>query len=480
MLHFYEGQVRKFVTQFIRVLSNFSIEMGKGKNGEVNLRQVPVIYGDMTRQVANIIKNNSENFLQSAPRIAAYISGLEYDRDRMQNPYHIEKQHLKERHYDETTKQYTNKLGAGYTIQKVMPSPFRLNVTADIFSTNTDMKLQILEQILYLFNPDFEIQKTDNYIDWTSLSYIELTGITFSSRTIPVGADTEIDVATMQFSMPIWLSPPVKVSKLGVIQKIIMSIYDDEGTGAMNKGLIDGSLISRSYITPKQYHVLLTGNQLRLLGTTGTNAKTGGDGFHTNVDHGNKLDPFVTYGPPLNWHTILNQYGKITNGVSQIKLQTPEGKEIVGTIATSTLDDSILMFNIDSDTIPANTPALPNVTKIVNPLTFDPGASVANGTRYLLVDNLGDSTTAWGDIEASTNDIIQYNSSTSKWSVVFDASNPDSTQHYITNLHTGIQYKWNGIEWLKSYEGVYVAGKWTMVLDGGSTPYDASTDVNNP
>ena len=57
MLHFYEGQVRKFVTQFIRVLSNFSIEMGKGKNGEVNLRQVPVIYGDMTRQVANIIKN---------------------------------------------------------------------------------------------------------------------------------------------------------------------------------------------------------------------------------------------------------------------------------------------------------------------------------------------------------------------------------------------------------------------------------------
>ena len=175
MLHFYEGQIRKFVTQFIRVLSNFSIEVGKGKDNEIKLRQVPVIYGDMTRQVANIIKNNSENFLQSAPRIAAYISGLEYDRERMQNPYHIEKQHLKERAFDETTKQYTEKLGAGYTIEKVMPSPFRLNVTADIFSTNTDMKLQIMEQILYLFNPDFEIQKTDHYIDWTSLSYIELT-----------------------------------------------------------------------------------------------------------------------------------------------------------------------------------------------------------------------------------------------------------------------------------------------------------------
>ena len=478
MLHFYEGQIRKFVTQFIRVLSNFSIEVGKGKDNQIQLRQVPVIYGDMTRQVANIIKNNSENFLQSAPRIAAYISGLEYDRERMQNPYHIEKQHLKERYYDTTTKQYTDKLGAGYTIEKVMPSPFRLNVTADIFSTNTDMKLQIMEQILYLFNPDFEIQKTDNYIDWTSLSYIELTGVNFSSRTIPVGADTEIDVATMQFSMPIWLSPPVKVSKLGVIQKIIMSIYDDDG--GINKGLIDGSLISKSYITPKQYHVLLTGSQLRLLGTTGNKTGTGGDGFHTNVDHGNALDPFTTYGPALNWKTILNQYGKITNGVSQIKLQTPEGKEIVGTIAESGLDDSILLFNIDTDTIPSNTSSLPTVNKIVNPLTFDPGSSVANGTRYLLIDNLGDSTTAWGDIEASVNDIIQYNSSTSKWSVVFDASDPDSTQHYVTNLNTGIQYKWNGIEWLKSYEGVYLAGNWTMVLDGGSGQYDPSTDVPNP
>jgi hypothetical protein len=186
----------------------------------------------------------------SAPQIAAYITGLEYDRERMQNPYHIEKQHLRERDVD-ADGNYTNTLGAGYTIEKVMPSPFRLTVAADIFTTNTDMKLQIMEQILYLFNPDFEIQKSDNYIDWTSLSYIELTGTTFSSRTIPIGAETEIDVAQMTFSMPIWLSPPVKVSRLGVIQKIIMSIYDDNGN--MSKGLIDGDLITRSYITPNNF-----------------------------------------------------------------------------------------------------------------------------------------------------------------------------------------------------------------------------------
>jgi hypothetical protein len=119
MLHFYEGQIRKFLTQFIRILSDFSVETGKGKDDQVTLRGVPVVYGDMTRQVANIIRQNSENALQYAPRIAAYITSLDYDRERMQNPYHIEKQHLKERHYDETTKQYTNKLGEGITFSTV-------------------------------------------------------------------------------------------------------------------------------------------------------------------------------------------------------------------------------------------------------------------------------------------------------------------------------------------------------------------------
>ena len=468
MLHFYEGQVRKFLTQFIRILSNFSVETGKAKDGQINLRAVPVVYGDPTRQVANIIRNNSENALNYAPKIAAYVRELNYDRERMQNPYHIEKQHLRERDVD-SDGNYTNQLGAGYTIEKVMPSPFRLEVTADIFSSNTDQKLQILEQILYLFNPDFEIQKTDNYIDWTSLSYVELTGITFSSRTIPVGADTEIDVASMTFSMPIWLSPPVKVKKLGGVQKIIMSIYDDDG--GIAKGLIDGELASRSFITPNNFGLLVTGNQLRLLGTTGVNVKSGGDGFQTGArDPGTVVDDaFETFGPPLNWKLILDQYGKVINGTSQIRLQQPNGNQVIGTIATTTLDDTILLYTIDGDTIPSNT--LTAVKKIINPATFDPGTPV-NGDRYLVINDVGDSTASfqsstWGTLVAKVGDIIEYNSATSKWNIAFDASDPDSTQHYVTNLNTGIQYRFNGTEWVKSYEGVYTQGNWSIVLDGG-------------
>jgi len=489
VLHFYEGQIRKFLTQFIRILSNFSVETGKGKDDAITLRAVPVVYGDPTRQVANIIRNNSENTLQYAPRIAAYVRELNYDRERMQNPYHIEKQHLKERDVlaDGT---YSDKLGAGYTIEKVMPSPFRLNVTADIWSSNTDQKLQILEQILYLFNPDFEIQKSDNYIDWTSLSYVELEGIKFSSRTIPVGADTEIDIATLDFSMPIWLSPPVKVKKLGVVQKIIMSVYDDDG--GIAKGLIDGSLISRSYITPNNFGLLVTGNQLRLLGSTGTTTTstkpgigTGGSGFYTGAKDIGLADPFETFGPPVNWKVLLEQYGVIINGTSQIRLTQPNGNEIVGTLATTTLDDTILLYSIDGDTIPANT--LTAVSKIINPSTFVPVASPANATRYLVINDVGDSTATyqsatWGTLVASVGDIIEYNSTTSKWNIAFDASDPDSTQHYVTNQNTGIQYRFNGTEWVKSYEGVYTQGNWSIVIDGAYVANDNASgqDATTP
>jgi hypothetical protein len=475
MLHFYSGQVRRFLTQFMRILNNFSVETGRGKDDQIALRPVPVVYGDATRQVANIIRNNSENALNYAPKIACYIRELNYDRER------IEKQHLRERDVLEDGT-YSNKLGAGYTVEKVMPSPFRLEVTADIYSSNTDQKLQIMEQILYLFNPDFEIQKSDNYIDWTSLSYVELTGITFSSRSIPVGADTEIDVATMTFSMPIWLSPPVKVKKLGVVQKIIMSIYDDDG--GINKGLISGPLISQSFITPNNFGLLVTGNQLRLLGTTGVNVTSGGDGFQTGATEPSLADPFETFGPPVNWKVLLDQYGKVRNGTSQIRLQQPTGNEIVGTIATSSLDDTILLYTIDDDTIPANT--LTAVKKIINPTTFAPGTP-ADGDRYLIIDEIGDSTatvqsSTWGTLIASVGDIIQYNSSESRWQKVFDASNPDSTLHYVTNSNTGIQYRFTGTEWVKSYEGIYTQGNWTIVLDGGFTANDDASgqDATTP
>jgi hypothetical protein len=110
-----------------------------------------------------------------------------------------------------------------------MPVPYKLTINLDIWTSNTSQKLQLLEQVLTMFNPSLEIQSTDNYIDWTSLSVVFLEQVTWSSRTIPVGTDNPIDIATLRFSLPIYISPPAKVLKLGVIERVIASIYDAQG-----------------------------------------------------------------------------------------------------------------------------------------------------------------------------------------------------------------------------------------------------------
>ena len=184
----------------VRMLSNFSYKDGQGA-----LVKIPVLYGDLSRQVGSILKDNSELKLLNAPKITIYITTLELDRDRLSDSSFISKVNIRERAYDSTNKEYLNHQGKNYTIERLMPTPYNLSVNADIWTTNTEQKLQILEQILMLFNPSLEIQTTDNYIDWTSLSVVNLENITFSSRSIGSSTEDEIDIATIGFSTPIYI-----------------------------------------------------------------------------------------------------------------------------------------------------------------------------------------------------------------------------------------------------------------------------------
>ena len=159
MQHFYDGQIRRYTTQMMRILSNFPV-----KDGDGQVKDVPVMYGDLTRQVANIIRENSENKLPSAPRKSVYITGLELDKDRLTDATYTRNVNIRERAYDETNGEYLNQEGKAYTVERLIPTPYLMRVNADIWATNTDQKLQILEQILVLFNPSLEMQTTDNFI----------------------------------------------------------------------------------------------------------------------------------------------------------------------------------------------------------------------------------------------------------------------------------------------------------------------------
>ena len=84
---FYDSQIRRFLLQFTRMLSNFQVEYGRDEAGNVTedtLVRVPIRYGDATRQAQTIIQQNSANQMPSTPLMTYYVSALTYDRERVQ------------------------------------------------------------------------------------------------------------------------------------------------------------------------------------------------------------------------------------------------------------------------------------------------------------------------------------------------------------------------------------------------------------
>ena len=457
---FYDEQIRRFLLQYIRAFSNFQVEYGKDRNGNTTLLTVPVKYGDSTRMVSSILRENSENKIIPTPMISCYITGLEYNPERRQDPTFVDKKHIRMRKFDINTNTYNTQQGNAFTIERLMPVPYTLQMATDIWTSNTNQKLQLMEQILVLFNPALEIQSTDNYLDWTSLSYIELQQVQFSNRSVPVGVDEQIGIATLSFTVPIFLTAPAKVKKLGVINKIVASIFDDQG--GIAEGVIDGQILmgERMKFTPMNFGIIVLGNTIQILDRSETTTN--------KVDYSPLNDPPEKVGTDdVSWAALINQYGEMQPGISQIRLETGGSAEIVGTIAFHPSDPYKLLFTIQSDTIPTND--LPAVDKIINPLRSAPDAGLATaatGQRYLILNAIGDADNtdgpdAWGDLVAGANDVIEYTGN--KWEVMFDSSN-ESGIHYLTNSNTNLQYKYTGTEWVKSYEGEYRAGDWSIVI----------------
>jgi len=465
---FYDEQIRRFLLQFIRVLSNFEVQFGKDEDGTRVLQRVPVRYGDVNRQGAQILRGNSENTMANVPMISCYINGLQYDRARIQEPNFISKIGVRERKYDPDTDSYLNVQGDAFTIERMMPVPYKLTLKADIWTSNTDQKLQLLEQMLVLFNPSLEIQSTDNYVDWTSLSTVNLVDTLWTNRAIPQGIDDNIDFATLTFEIPIFISAPAKVKKLGVIERIVTGIWDMQGEFDPSLFQDVGNLITRKRISPQNYGVLYLNGQAQLLKLEDTIAESTSNIGDTTV---------TKVGTRADWPSFINLFGEIRPGVSQIRLETDEdGTEVVGTVALHPTDESLLLVTIDQDTIPTND--IRPVNAIIDPDRVGPNSGLSTptaGTRYLLTNPIGNSNNvdgadAWkgllpdsstDDLIADSNDIIEYDGD--MWRVSFDASTQTGT-HYVSNLNTNYQYKWTGSAWVRSYEGQYKEGYWSLAL----------------
>ena len=467
------------------MLSNFSYKDGQGA-----LVQIPVVYGDLSRQVGSILKDNSELKLLNAPKISVYITSLELARDRLSDSSYVSKMNIRERAYDSSNKEYLNKDGKNYTVERLMPTPYTLGVNADLWSTNTDQKLQILEQILMLFNPSLEIQTTDNYVDWTSLSVVNLDTINFSSRSIGSATEDEIDIATIGFTTPIYISPPTKVKKLGVVHTVITSIFNEQqGSVDLNTtmpellaysdtGRYGSDAISKPAVDADGNEIVDYANLTASRPDAATTIATTFNNYGLLVLNNTiKLIDFENAGT-VTWQEYVKAFPNLFQaGISQVRLLRNDfTSDIVGTVTINPLDPFSMSVNWDIDTLPTDTVIngptgdKTKIDYIVDPLKTNPTNLKKVGLRLLLLDNgIGDGSNtdgadAWKnsnntDLIASANDIVEW--SGTAWSIVFDASASTSTT-YTTNLNTGIQYKYQNNEWVLSYEGEYPHGTWRI------------------
>lgn len=385
MRHYYDGQVRRYLLQVIRLFSNFVVKYGDG-----TLVRVPVMYGDQDKQVASIISQNTENIAQGVPKIAVYISDLQLDTSRLSDSSFVGKIHVRERAFDQETGQYLPQEGDRYTVERLMPTPYRLSLKIDIWTSNLDQKLQLFEQISVLFNPSLEIQTTDNFVDWTSLTVIDLENLTFSSRTVPVGTSDAIDILTLSLGTPIYISPPAKVKRLGIITKIIANVFGGI-TGPY------GDYIEGLGTDPQASDIGVTDFLYKDITTIGD--------YDLEIDQNlaNLKSPNGSYEA---WERLTSQFeGEIQNDLSRLYLEQPGGSYIVGYITINPDSEHSVNVRWDEDSYPSNeqisSPSfrenLGSFDAIIDPFKFNPKTEYNGyvnypvGLRLLSLENIGGS-----------------------------------------------------------------------------------------
>ncbi len=453
--YWFDGQFRRISLQVARIFSNISYAIGSKKNGEYILRRVPVRYAITDRQVAHILKNSSENTMFTIPMMTIFLSNVSYARNRVQEPFHVDKVQIYEREYNEETREYGKDLGGTYTLERIMPVPYDLTYQLDIWTSNQLQKDQIVEQIIVLFNPGIQLQNSTNVFDWTALSELNLQNIVWSSRGISIGTSNEIEITTFEFSLETWISPPSILEKQKLINTVITNISEDveflreSKESGLQVYTPESDLIDRVIVTPNNHNILVEGSKIFLLNSKGNTKNSKGEVF--------------------SWRELIKMYGKFRPGISAIAINLSNNIEnwdesVIGNIEF-TDEENVLIWSIDPLTLPTNN-FLP-VKAIINPKKVWPGNGLQTptaGHRYLITEDIAPSQ-AWPNFTANKNDIIEFDGT--KWNILFNSEYQKQQDkiYYLINEYNNKQLRWDKLTgWNYAIEGVYHRGFWRILL----------------
>ena len=443
--YFYDAQIKRYLMQVVRAFSGFQYQSGSRGSVASQLNLVPCMMARRNRQAAAIQRNNSSNTLLTVPMITVDMTNFVPDRERMQYPGLVDTTFATERAIDPITGEYGTTRGNSVTVERLMPRPYLMTVQIDIWTSTMDQKHQLLEQIDTVIYPSFDIQNSDNPLDWSALTTATFKEQTWSTLSIPVGpaGENEIDVATITLEIPMWLTPPALLKRQVLIQQININI--SEGEKDSDGVLIASNKLITSVTTPGEHGIHVENGYATLLGP------------HNNLHDKN--------GNLYSWDDLLTTYSAILRASeTQIILRSglTDGCQDINGVIQPTSATNVVRWQPDPMSLPRNT--MVAVDAIIDPHKSVPGDSnlpnVRAGQRYLLLSDLGPCV-AWGEVTARNGAIIQYLNGA--WTVVFTATSHTTTE-YVVNTMSGSQLKWDvpSQSWVMAIDGTYQPGYWRL------------------
>ena len=220
---FYHGTTKKLIIAFGSVFNNIHVQRMEADGTLIKDIQVPLAYESRKKYLARLIQDSVKN--RQVPRMGFIMTGMEADYSRSVNQMN---------EYKFTQAGDTGKATIMYT-----PIPYNYNFTLDVYVDYMDDGLQIIEQILPYFQPDFNVVIEEvPALELKRDIPIELTGLTMSDEFEGDFSEQRIVNWNLDFIVKGWLYPPVREQEIVESVEVTYSTPDilDEENEPLEQG----------------------------------------------------------------------------------------------------------------------------------------------------------------------------------------------------------------------------------------------------
>ena len=211
---FYHETMRKVVVAFGTIFNNINIVRTNNSGVVTQSMKVPLAYGPKQKFLTRLREdpNLNKKVALTLPRMGFEISGISYDPSRKLNSI----QKIKK----------TNSSSEGKTMSsQYMPVPYNMDFELVVMAKSSDDALQIVEQILPFFQPDYTITLNDNTAMGTTRDVpIILNGVSYEDSYEGDFTERRVLMYTLTFTSKFYLYGPV------TDQKVIKSVQVDQYT----------------------------------------------------------------------------------------------------------------------------------------------------------------------------------------------------------------------------------------------------------